>query len=74
MSPAPPPVVHHYSPASPSAEQSTFPSHTIVATSLRACTRKSVATQANDRLEHACDSSVAAFRDALEVVVSVKDR
>jgi hypothetical protein len=74
VTPAPLHVVQHHSPVSLSPEHPTFPSHTIVATSLRASTRKSVATQANGRSEHASEGSVVAWRDALQVVVSVKDR
>jgi hypothetical protein len=74
MTPALLPMSQNQSPVYLSPEHTSIPSHTIVAASLRASTRKSVAIQANGWLEHVGESSIGAGKDALQVVVSVKDR
>lgn len=68
------PMVHHPSPVSASPEHVSISSHTIVATSLRASSRKNVAMQTDSRLLPAGESLLESGRDALQVVVSVKDR
>jgi hypothetical protein len=74
MTPSLLPIVQHSSPVSASPEHVSVSSHTIVATSLRASSRKNVAIQTDFRLLPAVESLLEAGRDALQVVVSVKDR
>jgi hypothetical protein len=74
MTPSLLPIVHHSSPVYACTEHVSVSSHTIIATSLRASSRKNVAIQTDSRLLPAVESLLEAGRDALQVVVSVKDR
>jgi hypothetical protein len=68
------PAVQIDSPISFSSEHPSMPGHTIVAASLRSSTRKSIAVQANGWLMHSGETLVETGKDAIQVVLSVRDR
>ena len=74
MSSASLPTVCIHSPISVSSDYPSMPGHTIVAASLRSSTRKSIAVQANGWLAQSGENLVELGRDAIQVVVSVRDR
>ena len=68
------PTVYIHSPISVSSDYPSMPGHTIVAASLRSSTRKSIAVQANGWLMHSAETLVETGKDAIQVVLSVRDR
>jgi hypothetical protein len=68
------PTVYSHSPIFISPDYPSMPGHTIVAASLRSSTRKSIAVQANGWLAQSGENLVEFGRDAIQVVVSVRDR
>jgi hypothetical protein len=69
-----PSAAHQNSPVPASPDNSTISGHTIIASSLRSCSRSNVGVQACGWLMHVDEHSVASDYDSLQVIISVKDR